>query len=384
MFPRGQGRRITDPLWSVNATSACNETLGKFTSENNLDQSVAIVKITPNIFTGGKVSVWNRFFRRIFTVTVVVFLLLSGTAQPNENIVVAYSGVSGFQGPLWAFSELRLFPKYNLNPEIVLIAGGTQSMQALLSNYTHFALASATPPLSVGLQGGAVVMIGAALNKFPFSLVTQKGLDHPSKLAGKRIGIVNFGGSNELAVVLALKEWGIPRQAVTLIRSGDTASRLIALANRSLDATLLSMPYTIEAQKLGLNVLAHLGDMQAAFPMTVVAVNRGFLQKKRGVVKQFMAGYSEAIYRLMQSKDTGISIYKKYLKQQDAKILETTYDDIAGKFSFPPRMNRQGLRNAVELVSKDGMGDFNLSQFVDETVLDELEREGFFESLKKK
>jgi len=285
---------------------------------------------------------------------------------------------------LWAFSELKLFPKYNLNPEIVLIAGGTQSMQALLSNYTHFALASATPPLSLGLQGGAVVIIGAALNKFPFSLVTQKGIDHPSKLAGKRIGIVNFGGSNELAVVLALKEWGIPRQAVTLIRSGDTAGRLIALANRGLDATLLSMPYTIEAQKLGFNVLAHLGDMQAAFPMTVVAVNRAFLQKKRSVVKQFMAGYSEAIYRLMQSKDTGISIYRKYLKQQDAKILEATYDDIAGKFSFPPRMNRQGLRNAVELVSKDGMGDFNLSQFVDETVIDELEREGFFESLKKK
>jgi hypothetical protein len=36
------------------------------------------------------------------------------------------------------------------------------------------------------------------------------------------------------------------------------------------------------------------------------------------------------------------------------------------------------------LVSKDGIGDLNLSQFVDETVIDELEREGFFESLKKK
>ena len=116
---------------------------------------------------------WNRFFRRIFTVTAVIFLL-SGTAQPNENIVVAYSGVSGFQGPLWTFSELKLFPKYNLSPEIVLIAGGTQSMQALLSNYTHFALASATPPLSVGLQGGNVVIIGAALNKFPFSLGDAK------------------------------------------------------------------------------------------------------------------------------------------------------------------------------------------------------------------
>ena len=97
-------------------------------------------------------AVWNQFLRRIFTVVAVVFLLLSGAARSNENIVVAYSGVSGFQGPLWTFSELRLFAKYNLNPEIVLIAGGTQSMQALLSNYTHFALASATP-LSVTSRG---------------------------------------------------------------------------------------------------------------------------------------------------------------------------------------------------------------------------------------
>src|SRR5262249_33434548 len=158
---------------------------------------------------------------------------------------------------------------------------------------------------------------------------------------------------------------------------GDTAGRLIALANRNLDATLLSMPYTFEAQKLGLNVLAHLGDMQAAFPMTVVAVNRSFLQKKRGVVKQFMAGFSRAIYRLMQSKETGINIYKKHLKQQDTRILEATYNDIAGKFSFPPRINRQGLRNAAELVSRSGIEDANLSQLVDETVIDELEREGF-------
>src|SRR5215831_5925888 len=111
------------------------------------------MKITLNVLTRGKSAVWNKFLRRIVTVVAVIFLLLSGAAPSNENIVVAYSGISGFQGPLWAFSELRLFAKYNLNPEIVLIAGGTQSMQALLSNYTHFALASATPPLSGGFRG---------------------------------------------------------------------------------------------------------------------------------------------------------------------------------------------------------------------------------------
>ena len=78
---------------------------------------------------------------------------------------------------------------------------------------------------------GNVVIIAAALNKFPYSLVARKEIRRPSQLVGEKIGIVNFGGSNDRAITLALKEWGIPRQAVTLIRSGDTASRLLALSN---------------------------------------------------------------------------------------------------------------------------------------------------------
>jgi NitT/TauT family transport system substrate-binding protein len=318
--------------------------------------------------------------------TLLIAVLTQSQAAAQEKIVIAYSGVSGFQGPLWAFNDLGLFPKYGLSPEIVLIGGGTQSMQALLSGYTQFALASATAPMSIKLRGGNVVMVAAGLNKFPFSLVAQKEIDTPAKLAGKRIGIVNFGGSNELAVLLALAEWGVPRQSVTLLRAGDTAARFVALTNGALDATLLSMPYTLEAKQAGFQILANMADMQAAFPMTVIAVNRAYLEKKRAVVKQFLAGYSEAIYRLMNSKELGVTIYRKYLRQNDRAVLAATYDDIAGKFSFPPRIDREGIRNTLDLVYKGppaAKAEVNLNEFLDETVLDELDKEGFFRALRK-
>jgi hypothetical protein len=53
--------------------------------------------------------------------------------QSEDRIIIAYSGLSGFQGPLWAYKEMALFQKYGLSPEIILIGGGTQSMQTLLS-----------------------------------------------------------------------------------------------------------------------------------------------------------------------------------------------------------------------------------------------------------
>ncbi len=323
----------------------------------------------------------------IFAVPIFVFVTV-GIVKPQEKIVVAYSGVSGFQGPLWAFSELKLFSKYGLSPEVVLISGGTLSMQALLSGQTHFALTSAMPPINARLQGGDVVILGAALNTFPYSMVAQKEIDHPSKLVGKKFGLVNFGGAGELAIILALKKWGIPRQAVTLLRRGGDGGTglLLALSSKAIDAVLLSPPFATEAKRRGFNILAHLGEIQAFFPMTVVVVNRSFLEKKRGIVKQFIKGYSEAIYRLMQSKDTGIKIYRKYLGQQDLKVLEDTYDDIAGKFSFPPRVNRDGMRNALDMVLKGGVSakvDAGIEQFIDETISDELEREGFFNSIRK-
>ena len=88
----------------------------------------------------------------------------------------------------------------------------------------------------------------------------------------------------------------------------------------------------------------------------------------------------------MNSKDLGVNIYRKYLKQEDRKTLDETYDDIAGKFSFPPRVNRDGIRNTLDLVFKgpaSAKADVNISQFMDESVLDDLEKDGFYSSLKK-
>ncbi len=55
--------------------------------------------------------------------------------------------------------------------------------------------------MSIKLQGGNVVIVGAGLDKFPYSFLAQKEIDHPSKLAGKKIGMLNFGGWNKLAVL---------------------------------------------------------------------------------------------------------------------------------------------------------------------------------------
>src|SRR5258705_386815 len=316
------------------------------------------------------------------------FLILSilnlGAVWAQEKVVVSYDGTAGFNGPIWAAQDLRLFEMQRLKSELILVSGSARAMAALISDSIQFAQGSATAAIPVQLRGGDVVIIAAALNKFPFTLVAQKDIRKPVDLIGKKIGVLNFGGSNELAVHLALNEWNIPRQSVTVLATGSAPARLSAMSTKALDATVLSPPETFMAARMDLNILAQLTDLKASFPQSVIAVRRSFLEKNRDAVKKFMRAYSEAIYLFKSSKQRVLGVYARRLKQQDSAVIEQTHSYFAPKFSFPPRVDLDGMRNVLDQVSQrepEARRPFKSDRFLDESVTDELEREGFFKKL---
>jgi ABC-type nitrate/sulfonate/bicarbonate transport system substrate-binding protein len=85
--------------------------------------------------------------------------------------------------------------------------------------------------------------------------------------------------------------------AIPFAICGGAPERLAALSTCTIDASVLSPPETVAAARLGMNILAHLSDLKAAFPQTVITVRRWFLEKNRETVKRFARAYSEAIYQ---------------------------------------------------------------------------------------
>ena len=318
--------------------------------------------------------------RRRLLVLISLLLFWPAYAGAQERYVIAYAGFAGFQAPLWATKELGFLNKYGIQADLVLTPGSTRQIQALLGNSAHFAQVDAVTTINAIAQGADLVMISGSLNTFPFSFVAQKEIRKPEELNGKKIGIVGFGGANELAILLALKEWNVPRQAVTILQAGGAAQRLIGMSAKVLDATVLAQPELGEAQRMGMNVLAHMRDMKtAAFPMNAMVVRRSFLQQNREVVKRYQQAYAEATYQLLHSKEKATAVLSKWLQQKNPKAIEETYQYIATSFSFPTRIAQPGLRNTLEMVSqKNPKIDMNPSKYLDETTLDELEKEGFF------
>jgi NitT/TauT family transport system substrate-binding protein len=317
----------------------------------------------------------------IYVAALLLASVVNSAAQ--ERYMIGYAGFAGFQASMWAIKDLGLLNKYGLDGEVVMLPGSIRQIQALVGDSIHFGHVDAAGSIRAITSGADIVLVGASLNKFPFSFVTQKQIRKPADLAGKKIGIVGFGSAHDLAMTLLLKEWNIARSSVTILQSGGAANRLVALGANSLDATLLSYPEIVEANRMGMNVLSDFTELKSAdYPITAVAVRRAFLEQKRDTVKRFMRAYAEGTYQFMTDKEKAASVYKRRLKQNNPKALEETYQYFAPKFSFPPRVSQDGMRNTLDLIAAENPKvTMNLGKYLDESILDELEKEGFFKKI---
>ncbi|HEY7219187.1 MAG TPA: ABC transporter substrate-binding protein [Candidatus Binatia bacterium] len=322
--------------------------------------------------------------KRLNQAVVVIFLLLlAPLAAMGQQHMIGYAGFAGFQASMWAVKDLGFLKKYGIDGEVVMVPGTTRQIQALVGNSIEFAHLDAAGTIRAINAGADIVLVGASLNKFPFSFVAQKEIRKPADLKGKKIGIVGFGGANDLAVNILLKEWNIPRESVSVIQAGGGANRLVAMSTKALDATVLSYPEFGEALRIGMHELGNLDDLKSGeYPMSVVAVRRPFLEKSRDLVKRFLMAYAEATYQFKTDKEKGMAVYRHRLKQDNAKALAETYQYFAPKFAFPIRISRAGMRNTVEMLAKESSKiDTNVDRYIDESILDELDKEGFFKRI---
>jgi NitT/TauT family transport system substrate-binding protein len=321
----------------------------------------------------------------IILLACLLFIGMPHFAQAQQTHVHSGAGVSATQLPFWAAKHLGIFDKYGFKVELVAISSGARGMQALVGGSTHSANRAAMSPIRSVLGGGEVVIVSGYLNKSLFKLVSQKEIRKPADLRGKRIGLANFGGSTEFGVLMALNELNVPRDSVKLLPAGGSGARFAALEAKGLDATLLPYGESLLAEKRGFTILADLPELVKEFPDRLIIVRRASLEKDRGGVKRFLQATTEALYAIRDraNRERIVPILAKELKV-DRKQAEENYEEYQGAFSTLPRVGRKGLAAVLELMQHEtgkSKAELEVNRFIDESVLDELEKEGFFKRL---
>ena len=325
--------------------------------------------------------------KKIRLLLVFVFLAAPAILSAAERHIHTSAGLGGSGLPLYVAKSAGIFEKYGLDVDLLVIPGGPLGMQTLVSGNTQSANIAAMTPIRTVLAGGDIVMVGGHLNRQMFNLVTRKEIRKPEDLRGKKIGVVSLAGTNAVAVRLVLKEWKIPFEAVNLLVVGGSPTQLAALESGTIDAAVLTYGVTKDALRKGMTVLADLSKPVPEFPDRTIIMRRSFLMKERNHVKRFMQALSEAIYQIRtadnQRREQFIAIAGKHLRVNLTAAREF-YDLYENAFSFPPRVGRNGMAAVIDLIQEETgrpKAEFELNRFLDESVLDELEKEGFFKKL---
>lgn len=321
---------------------------------------------------------------------VVVALLLAHLIQfspvhSQERVRAGYSGISGYQVPLWLAVDLGFFKKYGLSLEPVLFRGGTESASALAGNEIQFDVVAPQPHIAASLSGADIIIIGTYFNKHTYSIVARPGIRSPQELKGKKIGVLSVVGLNAIVVNTALKHWRMDEKSVTLVRAGGSRDRLTALQSGLIDATMLTGAFVERAKAAGMAVLLDLGDLEDSFPTVSLMTTKGLQSSRRNTVKGFLQAMSEAVYVFKSDPHIGKKTLSKWMRTQDKDLLDSAYRSYAPRMSFPPFTAPSGIQVVLDDLANsrpDAKGR-KPQEFMNEEILRELDKQSFFKALQK-
>lgn len=331
----------------------------------------------------------NQIERKVF-LTLTLLTLVIGypfAARANNPIMVGVAGPAVNLIYAYVTQDAGLWKKHDLDARVILFEAGSTLAQVARSGEINFAINSGPTTIASRTQGADAIIIAAAVNTLPYSLVTAKGITKWADLKGKKVGISRFGSGTDTAIRLVCKKFGLdPSKDLVILQGGTQPSRLQALTAGSLDATLVSPPLDLTAKKLGHNILVNIAELGIAYPQLVIETTDRFNRENPKAVKSFLKGFIEGIYYVASHKDETKKIITKYLKTSDPEILEATYQSFMQVTDYSANPNVEGIRNAIEEVASrmPAAKTKKPEDFIDTRFLKELEKEGFFKQFQKK
>ena len=316
--------------------------------------------------------------RLIFiALSAVIYVAPSAFAQA---VRASYSGLSGQNLPFWLTYDAGLYKKYGLSTEIVLISGGLTNIQAVMANEIAFTYLGGASPIQATAQGADIVVLATAYGLMPYGMIGNKNVHTSAELKGKTFVVSRLGGIEETAARLALDRLGVGARNVSFLQAGPDPVRIAALESGSAQATMLAPPGLFAATSRGLNLLADLGALKIKYPTSVVAARRAFVAQERPVAKRFLMALVDGLHLYRQNKNLAIQVLQKYTKIANADILSQSYNYFVKNTPALPLSEAATIQAALPT---DKPTNRKIEDFYDNSVLEELEREGFLKTLGK-
>jgi ABC-type nitrate/sulfonate/bicarbonate transport system substrate-binding protein len=333
-------------------------------------------------------AVTGRHLTRFLIVITCVLGLSNGqiyAGEKLEKLRLAYPAVAPGSTPSWVTADRRIWQKYGLDVETILVSGGARAVPALVGQSVQFLVGSDTGVTTAQLQGIPVVRLGVTMNTLGSSLLTQANVQSVRDLKGKILGISRGRDASYIRLAKLLRDNGVnPNDDVKFLSiGGGEGGRLAALKAGVVQGTMLFPPLDLIGKNEGLKVLA---KFDVPSPGGGLNTTVALLRQNRALVINFLKGYIEGIYYMSTHKDESLKILQRYFQNSDTTAMGYLYDETTRRLEKELRANPASIRFHLDMAALDDprARQFTEKEFWDSSIVDEIRHSGFVEQLYKR
>jgi ABC-type nitrate/sulfonate/bicarbonate transport system substrate-binding protein len=321
--------------------------------------------------------------RRFAFAAVFTLLLAWQTPPAGAQPIALKAGIAGASNSVlawWMAQAGGFHAQQGLEVELV-DAGGNRGLEALQSGGLDVMHRGLSNIVRVNRSGGDLRLIGSLGDKIRFVFFSAPGVKTAADLKGGVVAVTDIGAEGDVAVTVALQRLGLTRNDVVIREVGDSGREFAAVKSGEAKATMLSEPFTSMAREQGVNVLLDLAAEKIPWLFTGIAVERTATATRRDRLKRFLRATIEGNYLAFTDENAAKGVLAKEMKITDPKILDIAYRDYREQTPLNAELSPKAAANTI--AQFPGVST-RLDDYLDQSLLDEIGKEGFIASLRQK
>jgi ABC-type nitrate/sulfonate/bicarbonate transport system substrate-binding protein len=257
---------------------------------------------------------------------VAGILVSIGTGFARDRVRLALSVRNVVFLPFYYAKDMRIYDRYNLDVEIIQMRSDLQ-IAGLVSGEIDFTPSAG--PAAAAVASGLPLKTLAILYRAPlFSLVGPPSVASLKDLEGNKVAVSRIGSESHRYGSLMLEQGGADPKKVTFIQTGSTTVSLTAIQQGSVNAAVLSPPFTGTMAEKGYKILARSRGLAEA-PWLGLVANRQKIERETEQVRNMLRSMREVAAAVRRDKAAVLGYIEKHFKVSAANAA-ASYDDIAG------------------------------------------------------
>lgn len=316
----------------------------------------------------------------------VLLCFAVAAAAWGQSITINYPAKAPANWPLFLAKEGGYYQKYGIDAKLVFAVhpAGIAMLVSGEAQMTNYPMDQA---MQAALRDGSLVIMGSPLNRALFAMMTRNSVKSVRDLKGKRFGVSQLGDPPYSFAVAILGKYGIgPRDVEWIPLGTDGNGRVAALASGRVDATMVPPPAYFKLEPQGFKEIANLADYPDLYAPLAYVFKKSEVAANPRLPELMIKAQAEAIKRLYEDKAMATKAYAMYDPQTPGDVATIyDHDHKANTYERVPYVLAPAVAYIVEHQADANiaaqMKAYDFRKVIDNSVVDRLVKEHFFEQL---